>query len=59
VARVSVSSMFLWDLDPEGIVDVVARAGLEEIEFWVETPWYWEGDGEKIRLERSKESSAN
>lgn len=43
MARVSVSSMFLWDLDPEGIVDVVARAGLEEIEFWVETPWYWEG----------------
>jgi sugar phosphate isomerase/epimerase len=43
VARVSVSSMFLWDLDPAGMADLITEAGLEEIEFWVETPWYWEG----------------
>lgn len=43
MVRVSVSSMFLWDLDPEGMADVIAEAGLEEIEFWAETPWYWEG----------------
>jgi sugar phosphate isomerase/epimerase len=42
LARVSVSSMFLWDLDPEGMADVIAEAGLKEIEFWAETPWYWE-----------------
>ena len=43
MARVSISSMFLWDLDPKSMADVIAEAGLEEIEFWAETPWYWEG----------------
>jgi sugar phosphate isomerase/epimerase len=42
-ATVSVSSMFLWDLDPYGIAEVVAGAGLEGVELWSETPWYWEG----------------
>ena len=43
VARVSVSSMFLWDLDPGRMAVVIRDAGLEEMEFWAETPWYWEG----------------
>lgn len=41
--RVSISSMFLWDLDPWGMAEVIAEAGLKEVEFWAETPWYWEG----------------
>jgi sugar phosphate isomerase/epimerase len=43
--------MFLWDLDPEGMAEVIAGAGLEGVEFWVETPWYWEGG----RLEEGAE----
>lgn len=43
MARVSASSMFLWDLGPQSMAEVIAEAGLEEMEFWVETPWYWEG----------------
>ncbi len=43
VARISVSSMFLWDLDPASMAEVISDAGLEELEFWAETPWYWEG----------------
>ncbi len=54
MARVSVSSMFLWDLDPEGIADVIAEAGLGEIEFWAETPWYWEGGRREEQAEEIK-----
>ncbi len=54
MARVSVSTMFLWDLDPEGMADVIARAGLEEIEFWAETPWYWEGGRREDQAEEIK-----
>jgi|GEM_PF-5489136 len=38
MARVSASSMFLWDLGPQSMAEVIAEAGLEEMEFWVETP---------------------
>lgn len=43
MARVSASSMFLWDLDPRRMAEVIAEAGVGEMEFWAETPWYWEG----------------
>jgi len=36
--------MFLWDMDPWDMADVIAEAGLKEVEFWAETPWYWEGE---------------
>ena len=51
-ATVSVSSMFLWDLDPDGIAEVVARAGLEGVELWAETPWYWEGGRQEEQAEK-------
>jgi sugar phosphate isomerase/epimerase len=54
VARVSASSMFLWDLDPGGMADVIGRAGLKEIEFWAETPWYWEGGRREEQAEEIK-----
>jgi len=46
--------MFLWDLDPEGMADVIVEAGLEEIEFWAETPWYWEGGRREDQAEEIK-----
>jgi len=54
VTRISISSMFLWDLDPKGMADVVAEAGLEGIEFWAETPWYWEGGRREEQAEEIK-----
>jgi sugar phosphate isomerase/epimerase len=53
-ARVSVSSMFLWDLDPRGIADVISGARLDGVELWVETPWYWEGGRRKEQAEEMK-----
>jgi sugar phosphate isomerase/epimerase len=57
--RVSISSMFLWDMDPWKMAEVIAEAGLKEVEFWAETPWYWEGgrreeQAEEIRRALSK-----
>ncbi|MDF0590182.1 sugar phosphate isomerase/epimerase family protein [Candidatus Methanocrinis natronophilus] len=52
--RVSVSSMFLWDLDPRGIADVISGARLDGVELWVETPWYWEGGRRKEQAEEMK-----
>lgn len=52
-AKVSVSSMFLWDLDPDGIAQVAAGAGLEGVELWAETPWYWEGGRQTEEIRRA------
>ncbi len=54
MARVSVSSMFLWDLDPGEMAGAIAEAGLLEIEFWAETPWYWEGGRREEQAEEIK-----
>jgi len=52
--RVSISSMFLWDMDPRGMAGVIAEAGLKEVEFWAETPWYWEGGRREEQAEEIK-----
>lgn len=54
MTRISISSMFLWDLDPRSMADVIAEAGLEGIEFWAETPWYWEGVRREDQAEEIK-----
>ncbi|HPR66742.1 MAG TPA: sugar phosphate isomerase/epimerase [Methanothrix sp.] len=54
MARVSISSMFLWDMDPECMAEVVDEAGIKEIEFWTETPWYWEGGRREEQAEEIK-----
>lgn len=54
MTRVSVSSMFLWDLGPEEMAGAIAEAGLEELEFWSETPWYWEGGKREEQAEEIK-----
>ena len=54
MARVSISSMFLWDMDPRSMVRVIAEAGLKEVEFWAETPWYWEGGRREEQAEEIK-----
>ncbi|MHC1631006.1 MAG: sugar phosphate isomerase/epimerase family protein [Methanotrichaceae archaeon] len=40
--RTSISSMFLWDQKPHEMARTITEVGLKGIEFWAETPWYWE-----------------
>lgn len=40
--RISTSSMFLWDQTPQEMAFTLKGAGIKELEFWAETPWYWE-----------------
>ena len=54
MARVSISSMFLWDMNPGGMAEVIADSGLKEVEFWAETPWYWEGGRREEQAEEIK-----
>ncbi|NYT02520.1 MAG: sugar phosphate isomerase/epimerase [Methanosarcinales archaeon] len=42
MVKVSVSSMFLWDCTPEEMLFILDESGLDGLELWAETPWYWE-----------------
>lgn len=39
--RISCSSLFLWDYSVEDIIEILTDAGIENIEFWAETPEFW------------------
>lgn len=39
--RISCSSLFLWDFSVEDIVEILTIAGIENMEFWAETPEFW------------------
>lgn len=39
--RISCSSLFLWDYCIEDIIEILAEAGIENVEFWAETPDFW------------------
>jgi sugar phosphate isomerase/epimerase len=39
--RISCSSLFLWDYSIDKIIEILALAGIESIEFWAETPEFW------------------
>lgn len=57
--RVSVSTMFLWDQTPKEMAKTLTKSGLKGVEFWVETPWYWEGGRRLDRLEVIKREFCN
>jgi len=42
MAEVTVSSMFLWDCTPEEMLFILDESGVDGLELWAETPWYWE-----------------
>lgn len=39
--RISCSSLFLWEYPVFDIMDILRRAGINSIEFWAETPFFW------------------
>jgi len=57
--RVSISTMFLWDQTPKEMAKTLTKSGLKGVEFWVETPWYWEGGRRLDRLEVIKREFCN
>jgi sugar phosphate isomerase/epimerase len=40
--EISCSSMFLWDYVIDEIAEILDQAGIENIEFWAETPEFWQ-----------------
>ncbi|KAF5419176.1 MAG: Sugar phosphate isomerase/epimerase [Candidatus Methanocomedens sp.] len=40
--EISCSSLFLWDYGIDEIATILGRAGIENIEFWAETPEFWQ-----------------
>ena len=41
MSRIAVSTMFFHEYPCDHIFDYVAEAGLDGLEFWVETPHFW------------------
>ncbi len=39
--RISCASLFLWEYSIHDIVEILLEAGIESIEFWAETPFFW------------------
>jgi len=40
--EISCSSLFLWDYGIDEIAEILGQAGIENIEFWAETPEFWQ-----------------
>ncbi|MCL7415336.1 MAG: sugar phosphate isomerase/epimerase [ANME-2 cluster archaeon] len=54
--RISCSSLFLWDYSIEDIIKILSEAGIDTIEFWAETPEFWEHRHEQGVVERLKDA---
>src|SRR5660398_179503 len=39
--RLSCSSLFLWEYPVYDIMDILQKAGINSVEFWAETPFFW------------------
>lgn len=39
--QISCSSLFLWEYPVYDIMDILRKAGIDSVEFWVETPFFW------------------
>jgi sugar phosphate isomerase/epimerase len=39
--RISCASLFLWEYDIYDIMEILLEAGIESVEFWAETPFFW------------------
>lgn len=39
--RISCSSLFMWEYHLFDIMDILLKAGIESVEFWTETPFFW------------------
>ncbi len=41
--RLSCASLFLWEYSVSDIMEILLEAGINSVEFWVETPDFWAG----------------
>jgi sugar phosphate isomerase/epimerase len=39
--RISCASLFLWEYNIYDIIEILLEAGIESVEFWAETPFFW------------------
>ncbi len=39
--RISCASLFLWEYNIHDIMEILLEAGINSVEFWAETPYFW------------------
>jgi len=54
--RISCSSLFLWEYPVRDIMDILSKAGINSVEFWAETPFFWIGRHNEITVAELIES---
>jgi sugar phosphate isomerase/epimerase len=54
--RISCSSLFLWDYSVDDVIEILAEAGIENLEFWTETPEFWRQRHEEGAVKHLRES---
>jgi sugar phosphate isomerase/epimerase len=54
--RISCSSLFLWEYPLCDIMDIMLKAGIESVEFWAETPFFWMGKNEENAIAELKDT---
>ncbi|HMB45754.1 MAG TPA: sugar phosphate isomerase/epimerase [Candidatus Methanoperedens sp.] len=54
--RISCSSLFLWEYPVCDIMDILRKAGINSVEFWAETPFFWIGRNDETTVAELKES---
>lgn len=48
--RISCASLFLWEYDFYDIMEILLEAGIESIEFWAETPIFWQNRNDETAV---------
>lgn len=54
--QISCSSLFLWEYPVCDIMDILRKAGINSVEFWAETPFFWIGRNDETKLAELIES---
>lgn len=48
--RISCASLFLWEYNIYDIMEMLLEAGIESVEFWAETPFFWMSRNEETAI---------
>lgn len=54
--RISCSSLFLWEYPVHDIMDILRKSGINSVEFWAETPFFWMKRNEEAAIAELKRS---
>jgi len=54
--RISCSSLFVWEYPLCDIMGIMLKAGIESVEFWAETPFFWIDRNDKTSVLKLKKA---